>query len=282
MRTSISTRSAVGALIGLFMLISIVSVAVGATSPWFLLDENQVLYLFSTSAQVIAALYGLTLTGFIFFRNELSREGSEDETLIAAVDSLKLRYFQILAFVTALVLLTLLFCNLAIAYPHRVSPVIAPLVLNVGQALFVTSLAGVSFFTFDVVSPHRIQIASQKIQDELDPQRSVSAPGDLSEFLKNYNQVELLLQRGGFATEYSPLSDAVLQRQYTRRISNVRLAEILLKSERINGRLFSKLRELITLRNAIIHGAEPVVSRQMVDSSAAVLNELSEALQKKS
>jgi hypothetical protein len=46
------------------------------------LDENQILYLFSISAQVIAAIYGLTLTGFIFLRNELSREEFEDETLV--------------------------------------------------------------------------------------------------------------------------------------------------------------------------------------------------------
>jgi hypothetical protein len=57
------------------------------------LNENQILYLFSTSAQVIAAIYGLTLTGFVFFRSELNRQEFEDETLVDAVESLKRRYF---------------------------------------------------------------------------------------------------------------------------------------------------------------------------------------------
>jgi hypothetical protein len=69
----------------------------GATSLWgmtanpFSLNENQVLYLFSASAQVLAAIYGLTLTGLVLLRSELSREESEDETLSEAPGSLKTR-----------------------------------------------------------------------------------------------------------------------------------------------------------------------------------------------
>lgn len=65
------------------------SSGVGLHSPALTLNENQVLYLFSTSAQVIAAIYGLTLIGFLFFRNELNREATKDETLTEAIDQLK-------------------------------------------------------------------------------------------------------------------------------------------------------------------------------------------------
>lgn len=58
----------------LFVVISIISTAIGLSPLATKLNENKVLYLFSTTGQVIAAVYGLTLTGFIFFRNELSRE----------------------------------------------------------------------------------------------------------------------------------------------------------------------------------------------------------------
>jgi hypothetical protein len=87
---------------------------IGTKAPLLLLNENQVLYLYSTSAQVLAGVYGLTLTGFIFFRNELSREEFEDDTLTVAVDSLKDRYFKILLFVTILSIFTLLMSNLVL------------------------------------------------------------------------------------------------------------------------------------------------------------------------
>lgn len=75
----------------LFIFLGAISTVVGSQFPVLRLNENQILYLFSTSAQVLAGIYGLTLTGFIFFRNELSREEFDDDTLTDAVESLKSR-----------------------------------------------------------------------------------------------------------------------------------------------------------------------------------------------
>ena len=58
---------------------------------------------------MIAGIYGLTITGFIFLRNELSREENEDETLIDAIDILKKRYFQLLLFVSIMVAISVFF-----------------------------------------------------------------------------------------------------------------------------------------------------------------------------
>jgi hypothetical protein len=46
----------------------------GLNHALFELTENQIMYLYSTSAQVLAAVYGLTLTGYIFLRGDLNRE----------------------------------------------------------------------------------------------------------------------------------------------------------------------------------------------------------------
>ena len=87
----------------------------GYLRPVLTLNENQILYLYSTTAQVLSAIYGLTLTGFIFFRNELSREEFGDESLEQAVEVLKKRYFRVLLFVTLLSMFTVLGCNFVIA-----------------------------------------------------------------------------------------------------------------------------------------------------------------------
>lgn len=53
---------------------------------------------------------------------------------------------------------------------------------------------------------------------------------------------------------------------------------MLLRNERIDGELFDRIRDLITLRNSIIHGADPVVSQAIVDASFDVLQKLRAAL----
>ncbi|MDP3699275.1 hypothetical protein [Rhodoferax sp. BAB1] len=262
---------------GAFIALSVVTSAFGIASPWLTLNENQILYLFSTTAQVIAAVYGLTLTGFLFFRNELTREANEDETLEEAIDELKTRYFKLLVYITGLVALTLLLANLVISHETSPQTDLTTILINVGQSAFAVAFAAITLFVFDVIAPQRIERASQNLQDELDPSRDREARGSLEDFLRNYNQIEGLLSEAG--EPYQSYATASAQARLPRRMSNMRLADILFRSERINGSLHGHLRELITLRNAIIHGAEPIVSQEIVATSATVLAELRAVLQ---
>ena len=263
------------AFCGFLAFLSIATSATGPTNSVLSLNENQVLYLFSTSAQVLAGIYGLTLTGFIFFRNELSREELEDDTLTDAVESLKQRYFTLLLFITGLVLLTILLSNLAISNEASGNTLANTLLINGGQSAFATSLIAIAYFIFDVISPRRIEIASRTLQNKVDPAHA-TAKGSLEDFLRNYNQIELLLADSG--ESYRVTSYATSQAPFQRRTSNSRLAEILFRNERIDASLFQRLRELITLRNSIIHGADPVVSQEIVHVSAQVLQELQAVL----
>lgn len=260
-----------------FLALSIVSSIVGLGPFATQLNENQVLYLFSTTGQVIAAVYGLTLTGFIFFRNELNREELEDETLAQAVEALKGRYFVLLAFITSLVILTILLSNLAIAREAMGATYGNAVVINTGQSAFVTSLFAVAYFVFDVISPRRIEKASRRLQDEVDPSLSEQTKGSLEAFLTNYNQIEVSLSEAGFPYQQQSIGISS-DRGRPRHVSNTRLAEILVRNEQIDKILFMHLRELITLRNSIIHGAEPIVSQRAVSMSSDVLLRLRIAL----
>ncbi|OJH42183.1 hypothetical protein BON30_02920 [Cystobacter ferrugineus] len=256
----------------MLVLLSTVSSGVAFSDATIILNENQILYLFSTSGQVIAAIYGLTLTGFIFFRNELSREEIEDETLVEAVESLKSRYFVLLAFITVLVILTILSSNLAIAYEGSGKAASKTLLLNVAQSTFVTSLMAVSYFIFDVIHPKRIELASKGLQAKVDPSRTAQAKGSLEDFLRNYNQIETLLEHVG--KPFQETTSSAYATKYPRRLSNARLTDFLLRNGKVDKDLYQRLRELITLRNSIIHGADPVVSQDIVEASAKVLEEL--------
>lgn len=257
------------------VLVSLVASFIGIKTPLLILNENQVLYLYSTTAQVLAGVYGLTLTGFIFFRNELSREEFEDDTLTEAVESLKSRYFKILTFVTILSIITLLLSNAMIASESGSNSMLITILMNVGQSFFVLNLCVIAYFIFDVISPKRIEKESKAIQHQVDPVVSKQDQGSLEIFLTNYNKLEYIIQKYGQAYQ-SQLEDNPAKSR--RRISNVRLAEFILRAERIDYGLFEEIKNLITLRNTIIHGAEPVVSETMVKASENILKELAEAL----
>ena len=266
-----------------FIFLSILIFILGATvtslfgyyKPLLLLDDTQILYLFSTSAQVLAGIYGLTLTGFIFFRNELSREEFDDESLAEAIESLKLRYFKLLMFITAFSIFTILASNLVISIESNKSFPIRSLLMNIGQVSFIVNLFIIAYFIFDVIAPKRIEKASRKLQKVVDPFDVGDKSGSLEEFLTNFNQIEYILQKYGQAFQAEMLGEHIPSR---RRIPNGKLAEIILRAERIDHDLFNEIRRLITLRNSIVHGAEPIVSSKMVDSSREILVQLSKAL----
>lgn len=259
------------AFFGLFAGLSVLSSVVGVLDPLLDLDENQVLYLFSTSAQVVAAIYGLTVTGFVFFRNELSREETEDDTLTEAVESLKSRYLVLLAFISALVLTCLLLSNLAIAQESAGNAWASVTIINTGQSAFIACLLAIGYFVLDVLSPQRIQSESSTLKNELDPLAANEERGDLAVFLRNYNQIEGLLEK--FRQNYQrPV--AATDGRGARRISNMRVAEILFRSERIDSSLYQEIREIVTLRNSIIHGADPAVSPELVRRSLTVFAKL--------
>lgn len=63
--------------------------------PIIYLSENQLLYFFSTEAQVIGSLFGLTLTAFIFFIDKFNETPEEVDSIIQdAIKQLKKEYYQ--------------------------------------------------------------------------------------------------------------------------------------------------------------------------------------------
>ena len=170
-------------------------------------------------------------------------------------------------FITGLVGVTLFLANLEISFEATASSWLNSVILNAGNSAFIVSLIAIAYFIFDVTPPGRIARASRVLQSAIDPSHAARTKGSLEEFLKNYNRIEVELEDA--CKPYQ-----MTTREHLKRISNSRLAELLLQNERINWQLYGKLKNLITLRNSIIHGAEPNVSQQMVITSSDTLNEL--------
>ena len=243
----------------------------GWNNAWIELNENQIMYLYSTSAQVVAAIFGLTLTGYIFFRGELNREAQNDPTLADSVNRLESRYFQQLAMITALVMATILFATLVIAYEGSKDIKRLTLFMNFGQCFFAASFITISFFIVDVVQPGNIKSASKALQEDIDPANGKERTGDLKAFASTYNSIEDQLTKllGKLEIAAEPATSKNLSK-----IASTRIADILHSRKLISSDLLDKLKKLIALRNAILHGAEPMVSQSMVLESKLTLIQL--------
>ncbi|MDW9402398.1 MULTISPECIES: hypothetical protein [Pseudomonas] len=274
---SISNKVIFTIVLGSLFLACSGSMYVGVKHAIIKLSENQIMYLYSTSAQVLAAVYGLTLTGYIFFRGDLSREARADTTRAEPVAKLEHRYFQQLALITGLVMFTMLFTSLVFAYQNSSNTLLLTILLNLAQSLFAVSFITISFFVVDIVEPDGLQSASLALQNEIDPKdQAGERNGNLEVFLRNYNQIEGLLES---TSNIESVAMSVPEPGgYNKRIPNSRKAAFLFQSKRISPDLLSKLKNLISLRNAIIHGADPKVSQHMVDQSSEVLAELQNSL----
>jgi uncharacterized protein YutE (UPF0331/DUF86 family) len=134
----------------------------------------------------------------------------------------------------------------------------------------------IAYFIFDVISPNRIEEVSRALQGKVDPKYDRDNKGSLEDFLGNYNQIELLLAKFNL---FSNMEITAYSSRPPRQISNARLADILYHNGMITKSLCNGIRDLITLRNSIMHGADPVVSRELLRLSQDVLVELRRALQ---
>lgn len=274
---SIPNKVVFSTILGVLLLSCTATMHYGVNDAFFELTENQIMYLYSTSAQVLAAVYGLTLTGYIFFRGELGREARADATRTEPIAKLEHRYFQQLAVITALVMFTMLFTSLVFAYENSSNTLLLTILLNLAQSFFAVSFITIAFFVVDIVEPDGLESASIALQNEIDPKNQAGERnGKLEDFVKNYNQIEGLLAS---STNFETMVMAVAEPfKNNKRTSNSRLARLLLQSERITTELYNKLIELISLRNAIIHGADPKVSHHMVVQSSEVLKDLQDSL----
>lgn len=168
---------------------------------------------------------------------------------------------------SALAGFTLLVSNLAISY-EAAAPLRNALFINVGQSAFVTTLLAVAYFVFDVIYPNRIEIESRRLQDRVDPPRPEQRRGSLEEFRKL--QPDRSLAHGCRAAISGEGRRVIRATNAAPQYETLGWQKFLSGGSAFVGYLSHRLRELITLRNSIIHGAEPAVSQSIVNASARV------------
>ena len=122
----------------------------------FLLNENQLLYLFSAMAQVIGGVFGLTLTAYVFFVDKFKESTDGDDTLYDAATSILSRYFRTLISLAICTGVIVLLCVFGIINLHQYIP-LSTLVVTESVLLFSIGLIAILAFGAMLLDPQKLE-----------------------------------------------------------------------------------------------------------------------------
>ncbi|GAB3499357.1 hypothetical protein GCM10027341_22470 [Spirosoma knui] len=258
-----------------WLILSTINIIIYWIEPLFSLNENQILYLFSSASQVIAAIFGLIITGYVFLRNELDRKADKDETLEEVILLLKSEYFGSIIGISITTIVSIALCFLTIAAETHDFRTLLSYLINISVATILTTLFIIVSFVIRILNPKSIEIASNKLRENT-TQDKANESGSLEEFLKNFNQIDYILEKYGTTLLYSDITDYESAKR--KRVAKTKLVYILFNEQKIDNDLKNNLIELISLRNSLVHGTDLYVSVRDVQLSEELLTRLKNSL----
>ncbi|CAI1615269.1 hypothetical protein [Serratia marcescens] len=156
-------------LVVLTTVVSSLWIYQGFENPWYLLSAEQHLYIYSTQAQVIAAIYGLTVTGYIFLRNNQDKQKESDSTKIDAINLTQNNERVLLFALTFFSLSTVLLAVFTlVSFDDKVNMVRRVVSKNLCTAFFIITIFLFCYFILYVLRLDKIEKASEEIKKSID------------------------------------------------------------------------------------------------------------------
>ena len=224
----------------------------------------------STCSEVLAGLYGITLTGYIFFADRFKDTSEDDESLYDAVQALLVRYNHFAGFISLMCLVCIVLTEGVVLYgTNTLLPQGAYRIwVNETLLLCFCTFDLILYFVISVLDPHKVKrISSQKKAKLSDDQTS----GDPEEFMAVWGEIEQSL--------YSLREDLISTMRFVPGAGNnkpqlVQTLDVLRNYGRISMGLWRKLDKLRQYHNLSLHDVNMAVSQEMCDLARTVLKEL--------
>lgn len=232
------------------------------------LNETQIMYLSSTLAQVCAALFGLTITGYIFLEDKLTKTTEQDETLFDIIDKLKNEYRKNLVFIGVITGITILLCIINILV-NNAENYYTYLTLKCSTIFALANIASIIIFVIKVTDPKKFVKASQKalIETGYGSKENVNDNKNyLPEFMLKYNELENFLcdysQKHGMKYRVNEHPTSYNSIKYLRSIGI------------LDSSTFGQLDELRKYRNYLVHGNELFVNEYMYNELLKLIDKV--------
>jgi len=226
----------------------------------FPLNENQIISVYSSASQIIGGLYGLIITSYIFFRNELERKSSYDETLETIIDYIKKDYFHFIKFLSLYVIISIVLSLIIILYQNNLDNMLFRILLNIGGFTLIFSFITILILVLTMVNPKSIELASEIINNELSNKNN-DREGSYEDFHKYYTQIENILNK---------YKGSVISDNGEKIISFVTTKAVLKRlmlEKKIDNNLFARLLRIIQYRNSLIHSNINHVGNEYIEEA---------------
>lgn len=266
-------------LIGLFgflILAGIVQILaiLDCIFPLIEYDPDAVSSVMSTSSEVLAGLYGITLTGYIFFADRFKDTSEDDESLYDAVQALLLRYNHMAGFISLMCMLCIVLAEGIVLYGTNtlLPQTLHRFWINETLLLCFCTFDLILYFVISVLDPHKVKRISSQKRAKISEDKTT---GDPAEFMAVWGEIEdnLLALREELIAKmrFIPGANAKGKPQM------VQTLEVLHNYGRINHGLWRKLDKLRQYHNLSLHDVNMAVSQEMCDLAKDVLSELQKA-----
>lgn len=239
--------------------------------PVLVLETDAVSSVMSTCSEVIAGLYGITLTGYIFFADRFQDTSREDESLYDIVQALLIRYNHMAGFIAVLCLVCIVLGEGIVLYGNNtiLSPIAYRLLINETLLFFFCTFNFILYFVISVLDPQKISRISSQKKEKISDDKEL---GDLNQFLADYSAIEKLLmdQLEKMLTNSRFIPNPLKGN----RPKMVATLETLRNYSRISYGLWRKLERLRQYHNVTLHDPSMRVSREICELAKEVKQEL--------
>ena len=261
------------AILTVFIILLFVIALFSFVTP---LNENQILYLSSTLAQVAATLFGLSITGYIFLEDKLTKDSEKDETLIDVIEKLKDTFRHILLTGGIITGIALLFCvfNILMAANDidSNSHLVQYYFIRCSIIFSAASIFSTFRFVYKTIDPKKLKkISQQGVKDTKFGKvaKENKNKNYLQEFLQEYNQLN---------RDVDAYIETLLGENYERKTAYKNFYFLKLH-EIINDDQFQMLQKIRKFRNYTVHGDTMFVDKPTMDAMNKLSKEIHNALE---
>lgn len=257
-------------IVGGFAGILQIYVILDCIFPLIVYEADAVSSVMSTCSEVLAGLYGITLTGYIFFADRFQDTSRDDESLYDAVQALLIRYNHMAGFISLMCMVCIVFAEGIVLYGiNTLLPGwLYRFWINETLLLCFCTFDLILYFVISVLDPNKVTRISNQKKAKLSED---TAQGNPEEFMAVWGQIEdnLLALREELISKIRFVPGANKTRPQL-----VQTLEVLRNYGRINMSLWRKLDKLRQYHNLSLHDLNMAVSQEMCDLAKDVLAEL--------
>ena len=213
----------------------------------FPLIENQILYIYSSLAQIVGALLGLTIAGYSIIDSKMKNLALNDTTISAYVEDIRDDYYKSLIHIIGLSSATIFLCLIVLAVYKGNFTNLSPFFMTETMLIFVFAMIEVIEFV-RYLNPNAISEKSSNDKKTIDSEYktdSTNSSETFSPFITYYNLLEKLLK--DFAHKLTNSTSPPYNIRYTEAL------DILLYNKIISKESYSMINEFRYYRNALVH-----------------------------